>query len=145
MAQDYDHIVWTGKLDQWFDYRLGRLNYRTLRFEKYYGEGDFQGNAVINYGDESVPYTRISEHKHFTPWEEHQNTIYFKEYSALSRDDDIPYYPIRLADDKTILSGYQELASKEKSDICWTTRYISLYGYGCHYQRSIADFKTAFN
>jgi UDP-galactopyranose mutase len=114
MAQDYDHIVWTGKLDQWFDYRLGRLNYRTLRFEKYYGEGDFQGNAVINYGDESVPYTRISEHKHFTPWEEHQNTIYFKEYSALSRDDDIPYYPIRLADDKTILSGYQELASKEK-------------------------------
>jgi UDP-galactopyranose mutase len=71
-------------------------------------------NGLINYGDESVPYTRISEHKHFTPWEEHQNTIYFKEYSALSRDDDIPYYPIRLADDKTILSGYQELASKEK-------------------------------
>lgn len=114
MVQDYEHIVWTGKLDQWFNYRLGRLNYRTLRFEKHYGEGDFQGNAVINYGDESVPYTRISEHKHFTPWEEYENTIYFKEYSALSGDYDIPYYPIRLADDKTILFGYQELASKEE-------------------------------
>ncbi|WP_228136410.1 UDP-galactopyranose mutase [Acinetobacter baumannii] len=114
LVAEYDHIVWTGKLDQWFDYSEGKLNYRTLKFEKNYSEGDYQGNAVINYGDEHVPYTRISEHKHFAPWETHEQTIYFKEYSADCTDDDIPYYPVRLADDKTVLDKYLALAKVEK-------------------------------
>ena len=115
MQNEFNHIIWTGKLDEWFDYSFGRLTYRTLRFEKHYAEGDFQGNAVINYGDESVPYTRISEHKHFAPWEEHEQTIYFKEYSGDCGEKDIPYYPVRLADDKDILQKYEEKAKSEKN------------------------------
>lgn len=106
MKSQFDHIVWSGKLDEWFNYSEGKLSYRTLKFEKHYDEGDFQGNAVINYGDEDVSYTRITEHKHFMPWEKHEQTIYFKEYSFECRDEDIPYYPVRLADDKTILNKY---------------------------------------
>ncbi len=81
LKNEFDHIIWTGKLDEWFDYKKGHLGYRTLDFIKFEAEGDFQGTAVMNYGNEEVPFTRISEHKHFTPWEEHHRTIYFKEYS----------------------------------------------------------------
>lgn len=115
MKSQFDHIIWTGKLDEWFNYSEGKLSYRTLKFEKHYDEGDFQGNAVINYGDESVLFTRISEHKHFTPWEQHEQTVYFKEYSAECGDQDIPYYPIRLADDKSILEKYLFMAKQEHS------------------------------
>ena len=72
LIKRFDHIIWTGQLDQWFDYAEGRLGYRTLDFEKHTANGDFQGTAVMNYGDENIPYTRISEHKHFTPWERHE-------------------------------------------------------------------------
>lgn len=112
--EDFDHIIWTGKLDQWFDYSEGRLGYRTLDFKKNHANGDFQGTAVMNYGDESVPYTRISEHKHFTPWEEHDSTIYFEEYSRECEENDIPYYPIRLITDKVLLKKYRNLALNEK-------------------------------
>lgn len=115
MIKDYDHIVWTGKLDEWFDYSEGHLGYRTLDFIKYTEEGDYQGTAVMNYGNEKVPYTRISEHKYFTPWEKHEKTIYFKEYSRECGVDDIPYYPIRLVDDKTILEKYLQKAEREKN------------------------------
>lgn len=115
MKSKFNHIVWTGKLDEWFNFSEGKLNYRTLKFEKHYAEEDFQGNAVINYADESVPFTRISEHKHFTPWEKHDQTIYFKEYSKECKDNDIPYYPVRLSDDKSMLEKYLLLASQEKN------------------------------
>jgi len=107
---DFDHVIWTGKLDEWFGFSEGKLGYRTLRFEKSITDDDFQGTAVMNYGDENIPYTRISEHKHFTPWESHKKTIYFKEFSSACGDDDIPYYPIRLVDDKLILQKYLSLA-----------------------------------
>lgn len=112
MLTDVDHIIWTGKLDEWFDYSEGKLSYRTLKFEKNYADGDFQGTAVMNYGDKDVPYTRISEHKHFTPWETHDRTIYFKEFSADCGDNDIPYYPVRLVNDKELLKQYFQLADK---------------------------------
>ncbi|WP_368566893.1 UDP-galactopyranose mutase [Acinetobacter junii] len=112
-ADGFDHIIWTGQLDQWFGYSEGRLGYRTLDFEKFEAEGDFQGTAVMNYGDESVPYTRISEHKYFTPWEEHDKTIYFKEFSRACGENDIPYYPIRLVTDKVLLKKYIDLAQQE--------------------------------
>lgn len=114
IVDEYDHIIWTGQLDQWFNYSKGRLGYRTLDFEKHVAEGDFQGTAVMNYGDENVPYTRISEHKYFTPWENHQKTIYFKEFSRSCKENDIPYYPIRLVDDKQLLDKYIALAKDEK-------------------------------
>lgn len=114
MVQSFDHVIWTGQLDQWFDYSEGGLGYRTLDFEKHESNGDFQGVAVMNYGDHNVPYTRISEHKHFTPWEEHEKTIYFKEFSRTCGEKDIPYYPIRLVNDKVLLKKYIELAKKDK-------------------------------
>ncbi|HAY5018079.1 TPA: UDP-galactopyranose mutase [Escherichia coli] len=113
MIKDFDHVIWTGQLDQWFDYSKGRLGYRTLDFEKFVSEGDFQGTAVMNYGNQEIPYTRISEHKHFTPWEQHEKTIYFKEFSRECGVNDIPYYPIRLVNDKALLGNYIELANKE--------------------------------
>ena len=113
LIKRFDHIIWTGQLDQWFDYAEGRLGYRTLDFEKHTANGDFQGTAVMNYGDENIPYTRISEHKHFTPWERHEKTIYFKEFSRACTKNDIPYYPIRLVNDKVLLDKYIALAEKE--------------------------------
>lgn len=114
LKNEFDHIIWTGKLDEWFDYKKGHLGYRTLDFIKFEAEGDFQGTAVMNYGNEEVSFTRISEHKHFTPWEEHHRTIYFKEYSRACTEKDIPYYPIRLVDDKKILDEYIKLARDER-------------------------------
>ncbi len=109
----FDHIIWTGKLDQWFNYSEGKLGYRTLDFEKNYADGDYQGLAVMNYGDITTPYTRISEHKFFTPWESHEQTIFFKEYSRHCEENDIPYYPIRLVHDKAILEKYIQLAHQQ--------------------------------
>jgi UDP-galactopyranose mutase len=67
----------------------------------------------MNYGDLDVPYTRIAEHKHFAPWEEHEGTVCFRETSRLADDGDIPYYPIRLANDKSLLNQYLEAARTE--------------------------------
>lgn len=112
--EKYDHLFWSGPMDGYFDYKLGRLGYRTLRFEKFVETGDYQGNPVINYCDENVPYTRIAEHKHFAPWEQHEQTIYFKEYSELTKAGDTPYYPLRLNNDKELLENYVTLANQEK-------------------------------
>lgn len=114
MAADYDHVFYSGSIDGWFGYSQGRLGYRTLDFVSERHKGDYQGNAVINYCDESVPWTRISEHKHFSPWESHEETLIFKEYSRLCCEDDTPYYPIRLAKEKAQLASYVELAAAEK-------------------------------
>lgn len=115
MRSDFDHMVWSGPLDAYFDHQLGRLGYRTLDFESSYGEGDVQGNAVINYCDEQVPYTRITEHKHFAPWEDHNKSICYKEYSRFCKDGDIPYYPIRLMNDKQLLQQYVDMAITSNS------------------------------
>jgi len=109
----HDHVIWSGPLDGWFDYSEGRLGYRTLDFVPSRHDGDFQGTPVMNYGDFDVPYTRITEHKHFAPWESHDRTVVFHEYSRQAEADDIPYYPIRLADDHQLLDRYIDLASEE--------------------------------
>lgn len=109
----FDHVFYSGPLDAYFDHAHGRLGYRTLDFEAFRHEGDYQGNAVINYPDESVPYTRITEHKHFAPWEEHAGSVCYREYSRACGPDDIPYYPIRLVDDKAGLAAYEALAAAE--------------------------------
>ena len=108
-----DHLFYTGPLDAYFGYSLGRLGYRTVSFERGEAEGDFQGNAVLNYSDPEVPFTRIHEHKHFAPWECLEKTVYFKEYSKETGPEDAPYYPKRLAGDKKLLSAYRRLASQE--------------------------------
>ncbi len=112
-AAQYDHVFYSGSLDGYFDFELGRLGYRTLDFREIRAEGDYQGCAVMNYGDESVPYTRISEHKYFSPWEEHEKTVCFAEYARECEEGDIPYYPIRLMEEQEMLKHYMDLAEKE--------------------------------
>lgn len=114
MVAGYDHVFYSGTIDGYFNYELGRLPYRTLDFKKKYAEGDFQGCAVMNYGDENIPYTRISEHKHFAEWEAHEKTVYFEEYSRQCAPDDTPYYPITLVEGNELISKYQEKASREE-------------------------------
>lgn len=114
LAQDYQHVFYSGPLDKYFDSSLGALAYRTLRFEKHTEVGDFQGCAVMNYCDSNFPFTRISEHKYFAPWEQHEKTIYFKEFSSEAGGEDIPFYPIGLAQENELLDRYQRLASAEE-------------------------------
>lgn len=113
LENEFDHIFYSGPLDAWFNYSLGRLGYRTLKFKYHYSTGDHQGCAVMNYGDETVPFTRIAEHKHFSPWEDHEQTVYVKEFSSDCGENDIPYYPIRLLKEKKMLQSYISLAEQE--------------------------------
>jgi len=128
---EYDHVFYTGPLDAYFDYCYGRLGYRTVTFEKHYAEGDYQGLSQMNYCDEEVPYTRIAEHKHFTPWEQHDKTVYFKEFSKETGEDDLPYYPKRLEADKELLKKYrrkaEELASVSFLGRLATYRYMDMH------------------
>lgn len=109
----YTHVFYTGPIDAFFNYEFGRLGYRTVVFEKQYADGDFQGATQMNYCDEDIPYTRIAEHKHFTPWEQHDKTVYFTEYSKETTETDVPYYPKRLANDMELLKKYRAKAEKQ--------------------------------
>ena len=109
-AGDYDHVFYSGPLDGYFGYELGRLGYRTLDFERFTYEGDYQGCAVMNYGEVDVPFTRITEHKHFSPWESHQGSVCYREFSRAAEPEDIPYYPIRQVAEKALLGDYVKLA-----------------------------------
>lgn len=113
VAQEFDHVFYSGPIDGWFGYSLGRLGYRTLDFERFEYQGDYQGCAVMNYGDVDVPYTRITEHKHFAPWESHEGSVLYKEVSRACGPDDIPYYPIRQVAEKSMLADYVALAGQE--------------------------------
>ena len=112
---EFDHVFFTGPIDAWFGYVHGRLAYRTLDFEVFRDEGDYQGNAVINYCEQAIPFTRITEHKHFAPWEDHARTVCYREYSRSCGEDDVPYYPIRLADGTGQFAHYVALAEKEQN------------------------------
>jgi len=112
---DYAHVFYSGPIDAWFKHAEGRLPYRTLDFEMFRDQGDYQGNAVINYCDDAERFTRITEHKHFSPWESHEGTVCYKEYSRQCEEKDIPYYPIRLARDKQQLELYVNLARQESN------------------------------
>ncbi|AYO40711.1 MULTISPECIES: UDP-galactopyranose mutase [Serratia] len=111
--EQYDHVFYSGPLDAFYDFQFGRLGYRTLDFEKFSVEGDYQGCAVMNYCEQSVPYTRITEHKYFSPWEQHEGSVCYKEYSRACEENDIPYYPIRQVGEMSLLEKYVDLAEKE--------------------------------
>ncbi|MEP2785148.1 MAG: UDP-galactopyranose mutase [Pseudoruegeria sp.] len=112
MSQDYDHVFYSGPLDGYFNYDLGRLGYRTLDFERFTFDGDYQGCAVMNYGEVDVPFTRITEHKHFSPWEAHEGSVCYREFSRTCGPDDIPYYPIRMVAEKALLGDYLDRAQQ---------------------------------
>lgn len=109
----YDHVFYTGPLDAYYGHQFGRLGYRTVTFERFEAEGDYQDNAVINYTDAAVPFSRIHEHKHFAPWESHPRTVAFREYSKETAANDIPDYPKRLTADLALLQRYVALAATE--------------------------------
>lgn len=124
---DYAHVFYSGPIDAWFQHAEGRLPYRTLDFKMFRASGDYQGNAVINYCDNSEAYTRITEHKHFSPWEQHEDTVCYEEYSRQCEENDIPYYPIRMARDKEQLERYINIA-KEETNVTFVGR-LGTYRY----------------
>lgn len=110
-AAEFEHLFYTGAIDACFEHRLGRLRYRSLRFERLEDRGDYQGGAVITDCRLATPYTRTVEHKHLAPWEHHERTVVFREYSFAAGDTDEQYYPVRLPGDLTLLASYQALAA----------------------------------
>lgn len=115
-ADSFDKVLYTGMIDEYFDYCLGELQYRSLRFEEIaMPECDnYQGNAVVNYTEREVPYTRIIEHKHFE-FGVGEGTVITKEYPADWHKGDEPYYPINDERNNTLFAKYEELAKQEKN------------------------------
>lgn len=114
-------VVFTGPIDRYFDYCHGELGWRSLRFEyETLDVEDFQGTSVLNYADESIPYTRIHEYKHLHPERQHLEgkTIISREYScSMGGSVKEPYYPVSTREDKVTLQQYQQLANKENNVI----------------------------
>ncbi len=112
----FDKVLYTGMIDEYFDYCLGELQYRSLRFETELLEGcdNFQGNAVVNYTEREVPYTRVIEHKHFE-FGTQPDTVITKEYPATWQQGDEPYYPINDERNSALYERYAALAEKEKN------------------------------
>ena len=121
-------IIFTGPIDQYYDYKFGCLEYRSVRFEtEELNVDNYQGNAVINYTDKEVPYTRVIEHKHFEQGKELGNevtsgpsvgkTIISREYSDKWTKDKEPYYPINNEKNNALYEKYKELADKDKKVI----------------------------
>lgn len=117
-----EQIVFTGKIDEYFDYCFGKLEYRTVRFEEEIHDiPNYQGNAVVNYTEREVPYTRIIEHKHFEMFGEEvyncPQTIISKEYSTEWKEGMEPYYPVNDEKNNALYLKYKELADKKKNVI----------------------------
>ncbi len=117
-----DKLVFTGKIDEFYDYQYGKLNYRTVRFEnEVIDKPNYQGNAVVNYTEREVPYTRIIEHKHFEKFGQEvydsPKTIISREYSTEWKDGMEPYYPVNDAQNTAIYAQYKEQADKEQNVI----------------------------
>ena len=117
-----EKLVFTGKIDQFYDYQFGKLNYRTVRFEQEIIDcPNYQGNAVVNYTEREVPYTRVIEHKHFEMFGAEvyncPKTVISKEYSTEWKDGMEPYYPVNDKENSELYAQYKNLADLEKDII----------------------------
>ena len=117
-----EKLVFTGKIDQFYDYQFGKLNYRTVRFEQEIIDSpNYQGNAVVNYTEQEVPYTRVIEHKHFEMFGAEvyncPKTVISKEYSTEWKDGMEPYYPVNDKENSELYAQYKNLADQEKDII----------------------------
>ncbi|HEW5395897.1 TPA: UDP-galactopyranose mutase [Streptococcus pneumoniae] len=111
--KDFPKIVFTGMIDEFFDYKLGELEYRSLRFEnETLDMENYQGNAVVNYTDAETPYTRIIEHKHFE-FGSQAKTIITKEHSKTWEKGDEPYYPVNNDRNNHLYKSYKKLADEQ--------------------------------
>lgn len=125
-------LVYTGAIDEYFDYRLGRLNWRTVRFEtETIDIPDYQGNAVVNYTDAATPWTRIIEHKHFETFGNAVNTnphtVISREYSEEYLSGSEPFYPVNDERNDSLAAAYADLAAHEP-DVIFGGR-LALYRY----------------
>ena len=127
-----ERIVYTGRIDEFFDFKLGELDFRSLRFEHKTLEGvkDFQGNAVVNYTEAEVPYTRIIEHKHFE-FGQQPDTIITYEYSRKWEKGAAPYYPINNERNNALYAQYAELA-EQRPDVLFGGRLAEYKYYDMH-------------
>jgi UDP-galactopyranose mutase len=126
-----DKILYTGKLDEYFDYRLGKLEYRTVRFEEeIFNMPNYQGNAVMNFTDAEVPYTRIIEHKHFEMFGDDvykcPKTVISREYSTEWKEGMEPYYSVNDEKNMSLYQQYRALADQES--------YLILGGHLAEYK-----------
>lgn len=117
-----EKLVFTGKIDQFYDYQFGKLNYRTVRFEQEIIDSpNYQGNAVVNYTEQEMPYTRVIEHKHFEMFGAEvyncPKTVISKEYSTEWKDGMEPYYPVNDKENSELYAQYKNLADQEKDVI----------------------------
>lgn len=117
-----DKVVFTGAIDEYYGYQFGKLEYRTVRFEtETLDTPNYQGNAVVNYTEQEVPYTRIIEHKHFEMFGEGvyqcPKTVISKEYSSEWTEGSEPYYPVNNEKNNALYLKYKELADKETNVI----------------------------
>ena len=146
LLQKADKIVFTGMIDQYFDYQYGVLEYRSLRFEhETLDEENHQGNAVVNYNEREVPYTRIIEHKHFE-FGKQPKTVITREYPAEWKQGDEPYYPVNNEKNAEIFKKYQELAEKEKN-VIFGGRLADYRYYDMHhvFERALEVVKEEFD
>ncbi len=108
-------MIYTGPVDAYFDYRYGELEYRSVRFEtEVLDVENYQGNAVVNYTEYEVPYTRIIEHKHFE-FGQQPKTVISKEYSSPWKRGDEPYYPVNNERNNALYERYAALAEQERN------------------------------
>ncbi|NPD90905.1 UDP-galactopyranose mutase [Xylanibacter muris] len=148
-AINYDRLVFTGKIDEFYDYRYGKLEYRTVRFEEeVLDTPNYQGNAVVNYTEREVPYTRVIEHKHFEMFGEEigkcTRTVISKEYSTEWTDGMEPYYPVNNERNNRLYQKYRELADKE-TDVIFGGRLAEYkyYDMAPIVKKVLAMFKQA--
>lgn len=130
---NYDKIIYTGCIDEFFGYDLGRLEYRSLRFEEYkLPIEDYQGIAQMNFSDKDIPYTRITEHKHFQPYNKTTYTVITYEYPEDFDKTNEPYYPIRDEVNTRLYNNYVELAKKYCPNVIFCGRLGSYQYYDMH-------------
>jgi UDP-galactopyranose mutase len=126
----YNYLVFTGSIDYYYNYCFGKLPYRTLSFKEIRGK-EIQGNAIINYTDMSVPHTRITEHKWFTPGKKFENSVAHMEFSAATDSTFEPYYPVRNKESDLLFSKYEQLC-KEDKDVIFLGRLAEFKYYDMH-------------
>ena len=125
---EYGKIIYTGMIDEYYDYCLGHLNYRSLKFKHVVlKQPNYQGNAVVNYTDKDVPYTRIIEHKHFKEYDNSNVTVISREFPNVYTGRNIPFYPVNSEEDQKLYNQYKEKAANEK-DIIFCGR-LGTYKY----------------
>lgn len=131
--KEYPKVIFTGMIDQFFEYQLGELEYRSLRFEtEELNVDNYQGNAVVNYTDSETPYTRVIEHKHFEFGKgDSDKTIVTKEYPQAWHRGDEPYYPVNNSDNNGLYKQYREL-SKQVPNVIFGGRLGQYRYYDMH-------------